>query len=181
MALSSLKFDASTHVAENRGGYLIFDGSNEKYHEWEFRTTMRIKTAKKDDKLKVVQEVVDSLRGDAASVAIDIGTDGLIEEGGIELLIEGIRKLVFPVQRHEAKTLLKVGQLARGTMSRQRRESMVKYVLRRRRWWQRLKSMDKEVVVSDSMLGDWMLDCSGLSYDQQKMVLTSNASLSPNV
>ena len=52
MALSSLKFDASNVVTENRGGYLIYDGSPEKFHEWEFRTEMRVKTAKKDDKLK---------------------------------------------------------------------------------------------------------------------------------
>ena len=117
MALSSLKFDASTHVAENRGGYLIFDGSADKYHEWEFCTTMRVKTAKKEDRLKVVQEVVDSLRGDTASVAMDIGFEKLVSDGGTEMLIEGIRKLVFPVQRHEAKTLLRVGQSARGIMS----------------------------------------------------------------
>ena len=35
---------------------------------------MRVHTAKSDDRLKVVQEIVDSLRGDAASIAMDIET-----------------------------------------------------------------------------------------------------------
>ena len=34
---------------------------------------------------------------------------------------------------------------------------------------------DEKIKVSDQMLGDWMLESAVISYDQQKMVLTSTA------
>ena len=49
MALSSLKFDASNTVTENRGGYLIYDGSPEKFHEWEFKTFMKLEGTDQKD------------------------------------------------------------------------------------------------------------------------------------
>ena len=75
MALRSLRHDAESFHNENRGGYIIYSGDATKFHEWEFKTRMRVRTAKNDDRLKVVQEIVDSLRGDAASIAMDLGTD----------------------------------------------------------------------------------------------------------
>ena len=45
---------------------------------------------------------------------MDMGFDGLIEQGGLDKLIEGTQKLVFPMQRHEAQSLFKAGQSRRG-------------------------------------------------------------------
>ena len=58
-------------------------------------------------------------------------------------------------------------------MSRQNGEGMMSYVSRRRRWWKMLKSMDNSIELSATIRGDLMLEASGLSADQQLMVLTS--------
>ena len=130
MALSSLRYDHNAQFQENKSGYFLYDGAAHNFHEWEFRVQLRIATTKPDDKLKVVGQIVDCLRGDAHQTAMDIG---------MKTLIAGIKKLAFPMSRHEAKTLLKVGQNTKGVMSRQKRESMLAYISRRRRWWTRLK------------------------------------------
>ena len=106
MALSSLRHDADGYHNENRGGYIIYSGDAMKFHEWEFKTRMRVRTAKAEDRLKVVQEIVDSLRGEAASIAMDLGTDTLCGRDGIEELIGKIQKLVFPMKRHEANAFV---------------------------------------------------------------------------
>jgi len=175
MALSSLRHDHDAKFQENKSGYLLYDGASHNFHEWEFRVNMRLATTKPDDKLKVVGQIVDCLRGDAHQTAMDIGMTKLRGDEGIKTLVEGIRKLAFPMSRHEAKTLLKVGQNTKGVMSRQKRESMLAYISRRRRWWSRVKLMDPKVAVSEDMLGDWLLDSAGITYDQQRMVMTSTA------
>ena len=95
MSLFSLRHDAESYHNENRGGCIIYSGDATKFHEWEFKTRMRVKTAKAEDRLKGVQEIVDSLRGEAASIAMDLGTDALRARDGTEELIGKIQKLVF--------------------------------------------------------------------------------------
>ena len=83
--------------------------------------------------------------------------------------------MVFPFSRAEAKTLFKSGHKTKGLLSRQSGEPMSSYVSRRRRWWKKLKHMDSSVGLSDTVLGDLMLEASGLKEDQQRMILTSTA------
>ena len=73
MAFSSLRHDYDAKFQENNSGYFLYDGASHNFHEWEFRTQMQIATAKPDDKLKVVGQIVDCLRGDAHEVATDVG------------------------------------------------------------------------------------------------------------
>ena len=89
--------------------------------------------------------------------------------------MEGMRKMVFPFSRAEAKMLFKSGHKTKGVLARQPGESMSSYVSRRRRWWKKLKHMDSSVGLSDTVLGDLMLEASGLKEDQQRMILTSTA------
>ena len=56
------------HEVTKSGSY-IYDGSASTFHEWEFRTRLRVK-ASGDDEVKYAEamsKVVDGLRGDASS------------------------------------------------------------------------------------------------------------------
>ena len=61
-------------------GYPIYDGNPAMFSEWEFRTMLKIKTTKPEDKDKICSALVEALHGKAASVAQDIGTDELAKE-----------------------------------------------------------------------------------------------------
>ena len=50
---------------------------------------------------------------------------------------------------------------------------MVSYIARRRRWWQKLKSLDSSMNVSESILADYLLMCSGLDANQRLMIKTA--------
>ena len=173
MALQSLRFDAYSNVSETRGGVYIYDGAASRFHEWEFRTTVRKNATKKEELPKAVNSIVESLRGDAAQVAMDLGPEKLAEEDGIKQLIDAMRHRVFPLARQEAKELYRAGHSRKGHLSRQPTESTINFTSRRRRWWKELKKMDPSISLSDSILGDLMLESAGLTEDQQKMVLTS--------
>ena len=53
----------------------MYDGSASKFHEWSFRASMRWASAKDDDKPKMMNIVIEGLRGEAALVAMDLGKD----------------------------------------------------------------------------------------------------------
>ena len=104
MALSSLRFDARADVEEPRSGMFIFDGMASRYHEWEFRTMLKWE-AVQDDEVKRKQAtsaIVDSLRGDAAQIAMDIGRTRLMAEDGVPQLAAALLSGAFPKQRSEA-------------------------------------------------------------------------------
>ena len=105
MALASLRFDAGKHVNETRQGYVIYGGAPSRLHEWEFRTKIKYDAVKDDDKKhkKAVSNIVDSLDGDAATIAMDIGVDALMAEDGIEKLIERLKAKAFLKLQTDAK------------------------------------------------------------------------------
>ena len=45
MALASLSYDASSSVEETKGGIFVYDGTASRFHEWEFRTRLRMLSA----------------------------------------------------------------------------------------------------------------------------------------
>ena len=178
MALASLRYDSASKVEDTKSGFYIFNGDAQFFDEWHFRTGIRWMSSKDEDKPKTMSQIIEALRGDAASVAMDIGKDVLMQVGkddntGYTRLVDDIRSMVFPFARAEAKSLYKAGHKTRGVLSRQATEPMVSYVSRRRRWWTQLKKMDPTVELSSTVRGDLLLDCSGLTQDQQTMVLTS--------
>ena len=145
MALLSLRYDASSSVAETKGGIFVYDGTASRFHEWEFRTTLRIQSSKEEDLPKQMSMVVDGLRGDAAQIAIDLGTSKILGSTGLKDLVDAMRANVFPQARAEAKELYKVGHKAKGVLSRQPGEPMVNYISRRKRWWRSLQEMDSSI------------------------------------
>ena len=59
------------------------------------------------------RRLAESLRGEAASVAMDVGIAKLISADGIKDLVEAMRKHVFPQARAEAKELYTGTQVTR--------------------------------------------------------------------
>ena len=115
MAVASLRFDHSINVEETRGGVFIYDGTPSRLNEWIFRATMRIKSAEAKDKPKMMNMVIEGLRGEAASVSMDLGMEELLGEKGIDTLTQAMTKHVFPKAEAEAKEALDARQ--NGTVS----------------------------------------------------------------
>ncbi len=188
MALSALRYrpDHSTAApVETKSGSYIYDGSVNNFHEWEFRTEMRITAATTSgdpDKdlqfvANAVSKIVEGLRGDAFDMAMDIGKAKLLTKDGVDELIKMIRSSLFPIEAQEAKVLFQAGQRPHGPMSRQNGESMVSYISRRKRWWNMVKKLDTTMVFSDEMLGSLLLDHAGLTHHESLMVLTATGNV----
>ena len=73
------------HHVTNSGSY-IYNGDASNFHEWEFRTELRVKAAGTDPTqyAEVMSRVVDGLRGEAFITAKEIGTDRLWQPGSAE-------------------------------------------------------------------------------------------------
>ena len=126
-----------------------------------------------DELRKGINRVIKGLRGDAFDLAMDIGRERLMTSEGINALLDLIRKTIFPIEAQEAKILFAMGQKPHGSLARQSNESMTSYCSRRRRWWKMVKKLDKDMNLSDEMLGSLMLDHAGLTSQECLMVLTS--------
>ena len=50
---------------------------------------------------------------------------------------------------------------------------MASYISTRRHWYQKLNDIDSEYVIPDKMLTDMLLENSGLSEDQQLMIVNA--------
>ena len=66
--------DAST-PQETKAGSYIYRGDAAHFHEWEFRTSMRAMGKRNDAYADAVSRIVEGLRGDAFSVAQELGKD----------------------------------------------------------------------------------------------------------
>ena len=50
MAVSSLRYrPGAQQPEESKFGHIVFDGRASEYHDWTFRTNLKLKTAKKDE------------------------------------------------------------------------------------------------------------------------------------
>ena len=117
-------------IEESKQGLFIYDGSADRFHEWEFRVGIRWQATKAEDKPKTMSMIVESLRGEAAQTAMDIGKTILMNVGqdtnddGFVKLMADMTKKVFPYARAEAKSLYKAGNKTKGALSRQAGEPM---------------------------------------------------------
>ena len=84
MAIASLRYDASSGVQETKGGVFVYDGDAARFHECEFRTSMRARSSKEEDMARTANSIVESLRGEAAQVAMDIGDEKLVKKDGLK-------------------------------------------------------------------------------------------------
>ena len=125
------------------------------------------------DMNECVSKVLEGLRGDAFSIARDIGLTRLLEHDGIDHLIEEIRAQAFPLQSEEASELFRQGQLINGPLAKQPGESMLSYVARRKRWWSTLRELDPDIRLSEAMRANLLVELSGLDRTEQLMIKTA--------
>ena len=157
--------------AETKSGSYVFSGDSAVFHEWEFRTKLRVIGQDGRDYKQAMSTVVEGLRGDAFIIAQEVGIDRLMhpgkktriwtqredEEGefidgpdwettpGVDLLVNAMKASVFPLTTNEAKEMFRQYCKQSGSLSRQRGESMHQYVSRRRRCWKLLKELDSGI------------------------------------
>ena len=89
------------NIEVTKAGSYIYRGDASNFHEWEFRTRLRLKAAGGDDNRYAEQmsKVVDGLQGDAFTTAKELGLDQLWQSGdaeneiepGVDLLIKAIK------------------------------------------------------------------------------------------
>ena len=173
MALASLRFqrNAQDHE-ETRQGVTVFAGDAASFHEWQFRLQIKKSLCKADQLPALTAKVVDALRGEALSCAMEIGLAKLMEANGLDLLVQKVQERLFPQRTAEARELLKQGMRIGGPMSRVPGEPMTSYISRRRRWWTHVHEMDNTLELGDTVQGSMMLEQAGLSRFEQNMVLT---------
>ena len=94
---------------ETKQGSYIFSGDAGNFHEWEFRVEIRWKSTKAEDYGKTINTIIESLRGDAALLAMDTGGDALMAThgSGFTKLVGAVRANVFLQARAEAKEDMK--------------------------------------------------------------------------
>ena len=174
LSISSLRYRrwAPTVLpAETKRGAFIYDGSASTFHEFEFRAMMRLQKAKPADRLAVAAKIVEGLRGDAFAIARGVGMTELLSENGVKILIERIRQQVFPLKQTKGREVFLMGQKPGGPLSTAAGESMVSFIVRRRRWWAMLRELDDTIQLSANIRGDLLLDQTGLSRQEKLMVL----------
>ena len=147
-AVSSVHFALgdSFHQETKTGSYVYWDDASN-YHEWEFRTRLRVQGKRDDAYIEAASKVVDGLRGDAFVTAQELGLTELwkpptedqipsldgehtvtVVESGIDKLVTAMRAMVFPYTTHEAKELFRQCCKTSGALGRQNGESMMKYI-----------------------------------------------------
>ena len=158
--------DAAGNHPETRTGAYIYFGDEASFHEWEFRTLLRIAGKTGDQYIEAMSKVCDGLRGDAFAATQEVGLDNLCEivngrPSGIDTLISHMRGLF-----HQ---FLCPG----GPLLRQSGEIMKQYVSRRRRCWTLLTQMDPVMHLSEGHRLDILLDLSGLTREERVVVQAS--------
>ena len=69
-----------------KSGNYIYHGDASTYHEWVFRTRLRVKAAGNEEGryAEAISKVIDGLRGDAFSVAKEVGLESLWSPGWLQ-------------------------------------------------------------------------------------------------
>ena len=140
MAIRTLAYSFDNVHESTRSEIPIYDGEATGYHDWEFRTSLRLDCTAQEDRRNTMSSIVEGLRGDAADIARDIGREVLLSDTGYNVLKDTLKAHVFPKTRAEAKVLHKHGHSKVGILSRQVAEPIANYISRRRRWWRQFTS-----------------------------------------
>ena len=136
MALASLRYQRNAEdYEESRQGMTVFAGDAASFHEWQFRLQIKKSLCTAEELPALTAKVVDALRGEALSCAMEIELAKLMEANGLDLLVQKVQERLFPQRTAEARELLKQGMRIGGPMSRVPGEPMTSYISRRRRWW----------------------------------------------
>ena len=173
MALASLRFQRNAQdYEETRQGMTVFAGDAASFHEWQFRLQIKKSSCKAEELPALTAKVVDALRGEALSCAMEIGLTKLMEANGLDLLVQKVQERLFPQRTAEAREQLKQAMRIGGPMSQVPGEPMTSYFSRRCRWWTLVHEMDNTLELGDTVQGSMMLEQGGLSWFEQNMVLT---------
>ena len=181
-AVSSVLYHKNTDsiVKETKGGAFIYFGDAHSYHEWEFRTRIRLTVRDPAFYSEAVSKVIEGLRGNAFVVAQELGYEALTQPidletrtGGGETLIIKMKEMVFPLTTHEAKELFRQFTKHNGVLTRQSGESMQHYIGRRSRCWKLLKELDPELQLSEGHRADMLLDMAGIDKVARTMIQAS--------
>ena len=107
-AVSSVLFvpDNNVNPKTTKAGAYIYSGEASSFHEWEFRTRLRMLSAAEGKHAEAITQIVEALRGDAFNVSQQVGITDLMEENGHERLIKDMRTMVFPYLALEAKKIV---------------------------------------------------------------------------
>ena len=175
----SYRPNGSQGLQETRAGVPQYGGTAQDFEEWKFRVmskvtaTNAVKQEEKAGKLaELASRVTDALTDDALKIAMDIGGEALAKKDGLAQLVKAMEEHVMQFKADEARDLFHAGTRRDGAMSRQTSESMQSYIARRRRWLQRLHVLDGDTQVSENILADYLLNCSGLTHEQKLMIRT---------
>ena len=128
-AVASVLFTRGTdkQPETTKSGSYIYDCSASNYHEWEFRTRLRMKASGDDEPSKYAEamsKVVDGLRGEAFVVAKELGLERIWQPGdeftdaGLDVLVKANSILISVeatdvVHHHELLSEL-LGQVVTG-------------------------------------------------------------------
>ena len=83
-AVSSVLHHQGTTYVETKQGSYVYHGDAGSFHEWDFRTQLRVRGKKEEFYSEAVSKVVDGLRGDAFIVAQEVGLEHLWNPGAID-------------------------------------------------------------------------------------------------
>ena len=134
MALASLRFQRNAQdYEETRQGMTVFAGDAASFHEWQFRLQIKKSLCTAEELPALTAKVVDALRGEALSCAMEIGLAKLMEANALTFSCKKCRNGFFPQRTAEARELLKQGMRVRGPMSLVPENQMTSYISRRRR------------------------------------------------
>ena len=88
--MSSVLFvhDNGTTPRTTKQGAFIYSGEASSFHEWEFRTRLRMLSSAEGKQAEAITHVVEALRGDAFNVSQQVGIVDLMTENGYERLFK---------------------------------------------------------------------------------------------
>ena len=110
MALASLRFQRNAQdYEETRQEMTGFAGDTASFHEWQFRLQIKKSLCKAEELPALTAKVVDALRGEALSCAMENGLAKLMEVDGLDLLVQKVQERLFPQRTAEARELPKQG------------------------------------------------------------------------
>ena len=153
----------------------LYNGTAAGFEVWAYRIGVKFgalnSVSDKDDKRQKLIEyeahVIEGLSGNALLVAVDFGQDRLNRPDGVQALVELMCFANRESKNDDISELYRIGVLTTGLLCRRPGEPMASYVSRRSRWWVRIKELDPSLSLTESVLADNLLDCAGLTPDQE--------------
>ena len=179
--LEGLRLEKVESLAETRSGMPYYDGSTRRFKEWKFKIQNRLRIAKaSEDKAqrdrnlaKLVSEAIDALSGDALGLAMRVTEEELAAEDALEVLSDRIEENINTNKEEYLRTLIQQGGKLHGDLCRQPGETILSYVDRRRRWYQRIRDYDKGTTISENILTDNLILCANINEIEKWLVRQS--------